>query len=99
MRRVTVTSKILPSAALLIVLAVGDGVFTSRVSAGGGAGSTVTWLPTLGGTTSQGYEVSSTGSVVVGYASNASGQYRAFRWTTTGAMQDLGDFGYAYAAA
>ena len=93
-------SRILRYSALLIVLAIYDGTFTSPLSASGGGGGTAqVWLGTLGGNGSQAYEVSSTGSVVVGYASNASGQYRAFRWTATGGMQDLGDFGYAYAAA
>jgi probable HAF family extracellular repeat protein len=38
--------------------------------------------------------------VVVGYAYNAAGYYRAFRWTVDGGMQDLGtlggDWSYAY---
>jgi probable HAF family extracellular repeat protein len=37
--------------------------------------------------------VSADGSVVVGYAEDASGQYRAFRWTAAGGMQDLGTLG------
>src|SRR5262245_50317469 len=93
--------KVLPYAALVIALAICDGGFTSRIRAGGGGGggSSVTWLGTLGGGSSQAYEVSSNGSVIVGYASNASGSYRAFRWTAATGMQDLGDFGYAYAAS
>jgi probable HAF family extracellular repeat protein len=34
--------------------------------------------------------VSADGSVVVGWAYNAAGQYRAFRWTAARGMQDLG---------
>jgi probable HAF family extracellular repeat protein len=36
------------------------------------------------------FGVSADGSVVVGRAANAAGQYRAFRWTEAGGMQDLG---------
>src|SRR5207237_847937 len=103
---VTRIRKIWPSAVLFIVLAICDDTFISRVGAtgsgGGGAtaaAETVTWPGSLGGNSSQAYGVSSTGSVVVGYASNASGQYRAFRWTAAGGMKDLGDFGYAYGEA
>ena len=56
-------------------------------------------IGTLGGMYSQAYEVSSNGSVLVGYSSNPSGSYRAFRWTAATGMRDLGDFGYTYAAA
>jgi probable HAF family extracellular repeat protein len=49
-------------------------------------------LGTLGGRQSQAYAVSADGSVVVGYAYNAS-QWRAFRWTAAGGMQDLGTLG------
>jgi probable HAF family extracellular repeat protein len=44
----------------------------------------------LGGSSSQAYGVSADGSVVVGGATNAAGQERAFRWTAFGGMQDLG---------
>jgi probable HAF family extracellular repeat protein len=37
--------------------------------------------------------VSADGSVVVGWAANAAGQWRAFRWTASGGMQDLGTLG------
>jgi probable HAF family extracellular repeat protein len=57
-------------------------------------------LGTLGGDTSYAYGVSADGSVVVGWAQNASYQYRAFRWTAQTGMQDLGTLGsdtsYAY---
>ncbi len=49
------------------------------------------WLGTLpGGFWSDAYGVSADGSVVVGYAHNAAGQWSAFRWTAAGGMQDLG---------
>jgi probable extracellular repeat, HAF family len=49
------------------------------------------WLGTLpGGFWSDAYGVSADGSVVVGYAQNAAGQWSAFRWTEAGGMQDLG---------
>ena len=47
-------------------------------------------LGTLGGSWSEAWGVSADGSVVVGGASNAAGQRRAFRWTASGGMQDLG---------
>jgi probable HAF family extracellular repeat protein len=37
--------------------------------------------------------VSADGSVVVGWAEHAAGQYRAFRWTAAAGMQDLGTLG------
>ena len=93
-------SKILPCAALLIVLAIGDGAFNSALTAGvvvvapRASSGSARWADS-----SQAYEASSNGSVMVGYTSNASGYYRAFRWTAATGMQDLGDFGYTYAAA
>jgi probable HAF family extracellular repeat protein len=51
------------------------------------------WLGTLGGDWSEAYGVSADGSVVVGWARNAAGQRRAFRWTAAGGMQDLGTLG------
>jgi probable HAF family extracellular repeat protein len=50
----------------------------------------LTWLGTLGGSWSVAWGVSADGSVVVGVAENAAGQQRAFRWTASGGMQDLG---------
>ncbi|MDT7960856.1 MAG: PEP-CTERM sorting domain-containing protein, partial [Armatimonadota bacterium] len=47
-------------------------------------------LGTLGGDESEAWGVSADGAVVVGYARNAAGQWRAFRWTAAGGMQDLG---------
>jgi probable HAF family extracellular repeat protein len=56
-----------------------------------GWSQSLTWLGTLpGGTYSVAYGVSADGSVVVGVADNASGDDRAFRWTASGGMQDLG---------
>ncbi len=62
---------------------------------------TLTWLGTLPrGNVSFAHGVSADGMVVVGYASNASGQARAFRWTpATGMMQDLGTLGGAESIA
>jgi probable HAF family extracellular repeat protein len=50
-------------------------------------------LGTLGGSRSSAHDVSADGSVVVGWADNAAGQQRAFRWTASGGMQDLGTLG------
>jgi len=48
-------------------------------------------LGTLGGNRSEAYGVSANGSVVVGWAENASRQKRAFRWSaSSGRMLDLG---------
>jgi probable HAF family extracellular repeat protein len=47
------------------------------------------WLGTLGGDWSAAYGVSADGSVVVGWAVNAAGDRRAFRWTAAGGMEDL----------
>jgi probable HAF family extracellular repeat protein len=59
----------------------------------------LTWLGTLGGSESYAYGVSADGAVVVGYAENANGYYRAFRWTASGVMQDLGTLGGDYSWA
>jgi probable HAF family extracellular repeat protein len=47
------------------------------------------WLGTLGGDWSEAWGVSADGAVVVGVAYNAAGQFRAFRWTASGGMEDL----------
>jgi probable HAF family extracellular repeat protein len=58
-----------------------------------GWSQSITWLGTLGGNGSRAYGVSADGSVVVGWAHNAAGQPRAFRWTAPGWRQDLGTLG------
>jgi probable HAF family extracellular repeat protein len=50
-------------------------------------------LGTLGGSESEAYGVSADGSVVVGWARNAAGRWRAFRWTAAEGMRDLGTLG------
>jgi probable HAF family extracellular repeat protein len=47
-------------------------------------------LGTLDGSESEAWGVSADGSVVVGRARNAAGQWRAFRWTEARGMRDLG---------
>jgi probable HAF family extracellular repeat protein len=56
-------------------------------------------LGTLGGDESWALGVSADGSVVVGYAQNAAGDERAFRWTAAGGMQDLGTLGGGWSEA
>jgi probable extracellular repeat, HAF family len=58
-----------------------------------GWSQSLTWLGTLGGSSSEAYSVSADGAVVVGGAYNADWQRRAFRWTASGGMRDLGTLG------
>jgi len=54
----------------------------------------LTWLGTLpGGSSSYAYGISADGRAVVGRAENAAGNFRAFRWTAAGGIQDLGTLG------
>lgn len=69
---------------VVVALSIGLGTWTS-VSA-----QSLTWLGTLSGAQSWVSGVSADGSVVVGGSYNASGQTRAFRWTESGGMQELG---------
>ena len=55
-------------------------------------------LGTLGGPESLAFGVSADGSAVVGWAKNAAGQDRAFRWEN-GVMQDLGTLGGGFSRA
>ncbi len=59
----------------------------------------LTWLGTLGGDESLANAVSADGSVVVGWARNAAGKHRAFRWTAARGMQDLGTLGGSVSVA
>ena len=59
-----------------------------------GWSQSLTWLGTLpGGNRSEAWGVSADGSVVVGWDQNAAGEGRAFRWTASGGMQNLGTLG------
>jgi probable HAF family extracellular repeat protein len=58
-----------------------------------GWSQSLTWLGTLGGNRSEARGVSADGRVVVGWSYNAAGRDRAFRWTASGGMQDLGTLG------
>jgi probable HAF family extracellular repeat protein len=53
----------------------------------------LTWLGTLSGHESGAYGVSADGSVIVGWATDANGFWRAFRWTEAEGMQELGTLG------
>ncbi len=58
----------------------------------------LTWLGTLGGGSSVASAVSADGSVVVGYARNASGYSRACRWTVTQSGIQIEDLNQTYAS-
>ena len=75
-------------------------VSASSLIATVGWSQTLTWLGTLpDGYISEAWGVSADGSVVVGYASNAAGLSRAFRWTQATGMQDLGTLGGVWSEA
>jgi len=60
----------------------------------GGCAQRLIWLGQLpGGLESEALGVSADGTVVVGTAINAEGFRRAFRWTESDGMQDLGTLG------
>ncbi|MCS7209974.1 MAG: hypothetical protein NZ874_10440 [Fimbriimonadales bacterium] len=75
------------SVRLVLALSVGLGAWTSSEA------QRLTWLGTLGGSSSQAYGVSADGRVVVGWTENADYYRRAFRWTAETGMQDLGTLG------
>jgi probable HAF family extracellular repeat protein len=56
------------------------------------ANGVVTWLPTLGGTSTYAQGINENGDVV-GSSETSSGFYHAFIWTATGGMRDLGNIG------
>lgn len=57
-------------------------------------------LGTLGGSYSFATSITPDGTIVVGAAQDASGNYRVFRWTESGGMEDLGiPLGGTYAGA
>ena len=59
-----------------------------------GWSQSLTWLGVLpGGRFSWAYDVSADGAVVVGGVFGSATGWRAFRWTASGGMQDLGDLG------
>ena len=69
------------------------GAWVLALLATAGWSQSITWLGTLGGSPSWALGVSANGAVVVGFAFNAAGQWRAFRWTASGGKQDLGTLG------
>ncbi len=79
--------------ALWIVVVIGG------CAIGSASAQTLTWLGTLGGSSGGALSVSADGTVVVGYAANASNSDRAFRWTAATGMQDLGLLGGTWSGA
>jgi probable HAF family extracellular repeat protein len=54
---------------------------------------TINWIPTLGGNSTHVYGISASGQVVVGTSNDSSYEERAFRWTITEGIQNLGTLG------
>jgi len=67
-------------------------VSASSLIATAGWSQTLTWLGTLGGNWSEGWDVTDSG-VVTGWSRNVDGVWRAFRWTPLTGMEDLGRLG------
>jgi len=57
------------------------------------ASSGVTLLGTLGGSMSEGFDISNNGSIIVGRSQDSSGQDRAYYWTAAKGMVNLGTLG------
>lgn len=59
----------------------------------------LTWLETLGGSTSKAIDVSDDGLIVVGIAQNSQERYFGFKWRESTGMVSLGTLGYKFSLA